>query len=63
MEHPHLKIVEWQNDIPVKARCSSCADVEFTAIPRSVEKNQHLLDMMFADHLKRVHMRDDAGGQ
>jgi hypothetical protein len=63
MEQPHLKVVERQNDIPVKARCSSCADVEFTAIPRSVEKNQHLLDLMFADHFKRVHVREGVAGQ
>ena len=60
MKKPHLEITERQNNIPIKAKCSSCTDVEFTAVPRSVEKNQHLLDVMFADHFKRVHMHEDA---
>jgi len=63
MAEPHLEIIESQNDIPVKARCSSCGDVEFTAVPRTGEKNLHLLDVMFADHFKRFHMREETAGQ
>jgi hypothetical protein len=62
METPYLEIVECQADIPVKAKCSCCADVEFTAIPQSVEKNRQLLNLMFAEHLKRVHMGEPTRG-
>jgi hypothetical protein len=60
MQKPNLEITERQNGIPIRGKCSSCADTEFTAKLRSIEKNQQLLDKMFADHVKRIHMREDA---
>ena len=61
MKKPHLEITERENGIPVRGKCSSCADTEFTAKPRSVEQNQELLDKIFANHFERIHMREDAG--
>ncbi len=60
MQKPHLEITERENAVPIRGSCSSCADTEFTAKVRSIEKNQELLDKMFADHFKRIHMREDA---
>lgn len=61
MEKLHLEITECQGEIPVKAKCSACINVEFTALPRSVDKNRRLLDLMFADHCQRVHAENFAG--
>jgi len=63
VEKPYLETLERRADIPVKAKCSGCADVEFTAVPRSVEKNQRLLNLMFADHFKRVHAGERTADQ
>jgi hypothetical protein len=60
MKKPHLEITEWDNEMPIRGKCSSCADTEFTAKPRTVEKNQKLMGTMFAEHFKRVHLREDA---
>jgi hypothetical protein len=60
MKKPHLEITAWEGEFPVRGKCSSCSDTDFTANPRSTEKNQHLLDAMFDNHFKRVHMREDA---
>jgi hypothetical protein len=62
MKKPHLEITHSENGIPVRGKCSSCPEsqVEFTALPRSAEKNQKLLERMFAEHFKHTHLREDA---
>ncbi len=60
MKKPRLEITQWENEMPIRGKCSSCADAEFTAKPRTIEKNQQLMNTMFEDHFKRIHMREDA---
>jgi len=45
MKKPHWEITERHHEMPANAGCGFRAEVEFTAIPRSVEKKQHLLEV------------------
>jgi hypothetical protein len=54
-----LVIVSDEADPILKGRCSSCEDVTFS-LSRNTESCVALIQGMFSEHFKQVHMREDA---
>jgi DNA helicase TIP49 (TBP-interacting protein) len=58
---PHLVVTEKRGEIPVRGTCSACPG-EIFAPPLMGDRsyNLALLQELFDEHLKKVHLREDA---
>jgi hypothetical protein len=62
MKKPVLRVTKWLNDIPVEARCTSCADISFKAQGTTHrpdrEEYKKSLQSQFGEHVKMAHPDD-----
>ncbi len=63
MDEPHLVFIGEVGSTPTKGRCSVCGDVLFTTGMDIGSAQEHVssLEKQFRDHVRKIHMREDAG--
>jgi|GEM_PF-3399823 len=62
VETPRLEITKSANGVPMEGKCSTCKYVTFQTTPdeRTAQQHETLLNVMFDNHFKRVHQKEDA---